>query len=294
MDTPPDGAMARAQAAGLRLDAHMASRGLGVSLWRGRIARSVGGVARSEVGISLHVSQTGISRAVSRQGGASFAVAPGAVTLVRHRRAGEWRVDAPAQALLCAATIDVPPAVLTTLRDDLADVWRRRLGDRVVATLPADGAIAGDVARLLADDLGDGLHALRVEAAAVGLVADSLGALLDAGSRSLPGPASHRAVRKAQERVLADLSAPVRLVTLARDIGISPSSLRQAFPRVTGASFSSWLAAARLDQARAMLLRGDRSVSEVGYAVGYAAPCNFATAFRRRFGEPPSACRTRR
>ena len=49
----------------------------------------------------------------------------------------------------------------------------------------------------------------------------------------------------------------------------------------------------RLDAARLALEREGLAVGQAAELAGYGNAANFATAFRRRFGCPPSAVRTR-
>jgi AraC-like DNA-binding protein len=62
------------------------------------------------------------------------------------------------------------------------------------------------------------------------------------------------------------------------------------FHRVHGVSASEYLRISRLAAAREALLHERLSVTEAAYAVGYASPANFSTAFRKQFGHPPSRC----
>ena len=44
----------------------------------------------------------------------------------------------------------------------------------------------------------------------------------------------------------------------------------------------------RLEMARIMVRERRLSVAAIAYRVGFASPANFATAYRRRFGRPPT------
>lgn len=73
---------------------------------------------------------------------------------------------------------------------------------------------------------------------------------------------------------------------LARDVAMSPSSLRQKFRAYYGYSLFEHLRQCRLTQAYHDLQRG-YSVQQAAHASGYRHATNFATAFKRAFGMAP-------
>ena len=75
---------------------------------------------------------------------------------------------------------------------------------------------------------------------------------------------------------------------LARDVAMSPSSLRQKFRAYYGYSLFEHLRQCRLTQAYHDLQRG-YSVQQAAHASGYRHATNFATAFKRAFGMAPHA-----
>lgn len=83
-----------------------------------------------------------------------------------------------------------------------------------------------------------------------------------------------------------------RLAELAQLAAMSPSSLRDKFRRCYDCSVFDYLRQCRLEQARRYLLDG-RSVQQAAHASGYDHATNFATAFRRQFGESPRTFMTR-
>jgi len=81
--------------------------------------------------------------------------------------------------------------------------------------------------------------------------------------------------------------------TLARELGMSVSTLQRLFKAAYGMSVMEFTRTERLNAARTLLLQGGLTVGEAGYRAGYTTASNFSTAFQRAFGYPPSAC-TRR
>lgn len=70
---------------------------------------------------------------------------------------------------------------------------------------------------------------------------------------------------------------------------VSGTYLRRLFRRETGLSPKQYLEEMRFSSAKSYLSAGFLSVSEVAEACGFSDAKNFSTAFRRRFGYPPSA-----
>ncbi|RUA22587.1 AraC family transcriptional regulator [Billgrantia gudaonensis] len=68
---------------------------------------------------------------------------------------------------------------------------------------------------------------------------------------------------------------------------MSPSTLRDKFRRACSIVFG-YLQECRLSKARQLPRRG-YSVQQTAHLCGYRHATNFATAFRRRFGYPPSS-----
>lgn len=83
------------------------------------------------------------------------------------------------------------------------------------------------------------------------------------------------------------------LAGVAAQAGMSPYHFIRRFAAVFGDTPHQFRIRVRLERARVLLALGEGSVTEVGLAVGFDSPAGFSTAFRRRFGEPPSAFRRR-
>jgi AraC family transcriptional regulator of adaptative response/methylated-DNA-[protein]-cysteine methyltransferase len=91
--------------------------------------------------------------------------------------------------------------------------------------------------------------------------------------------------------LLDDLEAdPARRWTASdlRDRGLSPERVRRWFKRHHGMTFLAYSRARRLGAALNRVREGD-AVARSAYGVGYDSLSGFQEAFRRYFGEPPSA-----
>ncbi len=74
---------------------------------------------------------------------------------------------------------------------------------------------------------------------------------------------------------------------IARQAGMSTSSLHQKFRDVTGLSPLQYLKKIRLHKARAAMVEQGLNAREAGYQVGYANPSQFSREFKRMFGAAP-------
>lgn len=85
--------------------------------------------------------------------------------------------------------------------------------------------------------------------------------------------------------LLTTLSQPPNLPALAQAAGLSETTLRQLFRQVFGTSPYQYYQQARLAEAARQL--ASRSVSEVGYGLGFTNLSHFARLFAQQHGLPP-------
>jgi YesN/AraC family two-component response regulator len=85
----------------------------------------------------------------------------------------------------------------------------------------------------------------------------------------------------------------VRIGNLAQRVNLTASRLEHLFRHDLGTCITRWLRARRLSEAEYLLRTTHKRASEICYGVGFNDPSNFAKAFRRRFGETPTAYRAR-
>ncbi|PIG95353.1 AraC family transcriptional regulator [Gloeocapsopsis sp. IPPAS B-1203] len=94
------------------------------------------------------------------------------------------------------------------------------------------------------------------------------------------------------KEILCDrLDNPPSLLELAREVGINHNKLKQGFRQVFGTTLFGYLHDCRMEKARCLLYQGRLTVASVANEVGYANAAKFASAFKRKFGITPSACR---
>ena len=85
----------------------------------------------------------------------------------------------------------------------------------------------------------------------------------------------------------------LQLDDVARRVATSRRQLQRAFAEAGETSFRAYLQRVRMEHAAELLRAGTTPVNEVASAVGYRQPAQFAKAFRRHHGSPPSSFRSR-
>ncbi len=78
---------------------------------------------------------------------------------------------------------------------------------------------------------------------------------------------------------------------VARRVATSRRQLQRAFAEAGETSFRAYLQRVRMERAAELLRGSPAPVNQVASAVGYRQPAQFAKAFRRHHGAPPSAFR---
>ncbi|MEX2194514.1 MAG: helix-turn-helix transcriptional regulator [Thermoleophilaceae bacterium] len=89
-----------------------------------------------------------------------------------------------------------------------------------------------------------------------------------------------------------EFARELELDDVARRVATSRRQLQRAFAESAGTSFRTCLGEIRMRRARELLAEGSLPVRDVARRVGYRQPAQFAKAFRRRFGAPPSRFRS--
>jgi AraC-like DNA-binding protein len=85
-----------------------------------------------------------------------------------------------------------------------------------------------------------------------------------------------------------DVTAPLRVVDLARVAGMSVSGFHDHFKAVTATTPLQFQKQLRLIAARQMMLAGHHSVTSTAFEVGYESPTQFSRDYTRAFGTSPS------
>ncbi|GAB3120249.1 AraC family transcriptional regulator [Novispirillum itersonii subsp. nipponicum] len=209
---------------------------------------------------------TGHFRAGTRSAGAGCRISPACLD----RLAGEYGIEAFRSLLgMLGAGVQVYP-------------------------LPASPRLVDLAGQMLDTPYSGPLQSIHLEGCALSILAEaaSLVASVQPLRPETPeGDLSLRElerVREIRQIVEDNIVSPPCLGELSRRIGINPTTMSNQFRQVFGQTIFEYVRNRRLELARTLLRSGDLPVSQVGYKVGFGNPGAFATAYRRRFGHPPS------
>ncbi|MGW5677605.1 helix-turn-helix transcriptional regulator [Streptomyces sp. NPDC003860] len=100
-------------------------------------------------------------------------------------------------------------------------------------------------------------------------------------------------LRKARDRMDRDYAKPLDVPALARGALMSPGHFSRSFRAAFGDTPYNYLMTRRIERAKALLRRGDLSVTEVCMEVGCTSLGSFSSRFTELVGESPSAYRAR-
>ena len=112
---------------------------------------------------------------------------------------------------------------------------------------------------------------------------------------SRPAPAQHLSdlawLRRVRDRIDREYAQPLDVEALARGAHMSAGHLSREFRLAYGESPYGYLMTRRIERAMALLQRGDLSVTDVCFEVGYGSLGTFSSRFTELVGMPPSAYR---
>ena len=100
-------------------------------------------------------------------------------------------------------------------------------------------------------------------------------------------------LRRARDRMDRDYAQPLDVAALARTAHMSAGYFSRRFRAAYGESPYGYLMTRRIERAKALLRRGDVSVTDACFQVGCTSLGSFSSSFTALVGEPPSAYRAR-
>ena len=121
--------------------------------------------------------------------------------------------------------------------------------------------------------------------------------LLGTYTRLKPAPETVRGglapwqLRRAQDRIRADLAQAIDLRAVSESCGLSVSHFARAFRQSTGIAPHSWLTGERIARAKVMMRRKDRTLADIALACGFADQSHFTRAFAKNQGTTPGRWR---
>ncbi|MEV4343821.1 helix-turn-helix transcriptional regulator [Actinoplanes sp. NPDC049596] len=102
-----------------------------------------------------------------------------------------------------------------------------------------------------------------------------------------------RRLLRARDVMDRDFALPLDVAGLARVALMSPGHFSRSFRAAYGQTPYSYLMTRRIERAKALLRRGDMSVTEVCFAVGCTSLGSFSSRFSELVGESPSGYKAR-
>lgn len=99
-------------------------------------------------------------------------------------------------------------------------------------------------------------------------------------------------LRRVRDRIDREFAQPLDVEALAAGVHMSAGHLSREFKRAYGEPPYAYLMTRRIERAMTMLRRGDMSVTDVCFAVGFSSLGTFSTRFTELVGVPPSTYRT--
>jgi len=108
--------------------------------------------------------------------------------------------------------------------------------------------------------------------------------------RSVPEPLGER-FAATREWALHRLDSPLTLEALARHAAVSPRTFSRRFTEDTGYTPMQWVMRARVDVARELLERSERSVEQIAAETGLGTGTNLRLHFQRILGTTPTEYR---
>jgi transcriptional regulator GlxA family with amidase domain len=102
-----------------------------------------------------------------------------------------------------------------------------------------------------------------------------------------------RRLRRARDRMDREYAQPLDVPAFARTALMSPGHFSRRFREAYSETPYSYLMTRRIERAKALLRRGDLSVTDVCFAVGCSSLGSFSARFTELVGETPSMYRAR-
>ena len=102
-----------------------------------------------------------------------------------------------------------------------------------------------------------------------------------------------RRLRRARDQMDREYYKPLDVPALARTALMSTAHFSRRFREAYSETPYSYLMTRRVERAKALLRRGDMTVTDVCFAVGWGSLGSFSARFTELVGESPSAYRSR-
>ena len=198
-------------------------------------------------------------------------------------------IEATAERPYLSLRLDLDPALVSSVMVEAGHLASRNQGDvRAMDVSPLDVDLLDAVVRLvrLLDSPGEArvLQPLITREIVYRLLKGEQGNRLL--HLALLGGHTDR-IADAVERLRREFNQPLRIDSLARELGMSVSGFHHHFKAVTAMSPLQFQKQLRLQEARRILLGENLDAASAGHRVGYDDASQFSREYKRLFGKPP-------
>jgi AraC-like DNA-binding protein len=140
---------------------------------------------------------------------------------------------------------------------------------------------------------GEPVEELEVEEEVISIVGAVVGGARGAESEPAPTARARDLSERARELLATAFREPLSLTELAGRLETSPFHLCRSFRRATGTTLHAHRSQLRLRAALERLDEARADLTGLALDLGYSSHSHFTSAFRRVFGVPPSAARSK-
>ncbi|MGM5631458.1 AraC family transcriptional regulator [Apibacter raozihei] len=91
-----------------------------------------------------------------------------------------------------------------------------------------------------------------------------------------------------REIIINNLNKNISLIELAHRVGTNEFMLKKGFKELFGTTVFNFWNDTKMEQAKSMIIHQDVNIKEISDLIGYKNQRHFTTAFKRKFGIPPS------
>ncbi|WP_319020642.1 helix-turn-helix transcriptional regulator [Brevibacterium aurantiacum] len=99
-------------------------------------------------------------------------------------------------------------------------------------------------------------------------------------------------LRRVRDRIDREFDQPLNVQELAAGVHMSSGHLSRGFKAAYGESPYSYLMTRRIERSMALIRRGDLSITDICFAVGFSSLGTFSTRFSELVGVSPSRYRS--
>ncbi|OJY87204.1 MAG: hypothetical protein BGP13_14650 [Sphingobacteriales bacterium 40-81] len=132
---------------------------------------------------------------------------------------------------------------------------------------------------------------LFIKAKVIELLMLQLEQFENAGERAaieLPDNIHVEKMYRARDIITSNIGNSCSILDLAQQIGTNDCYLKKHFKQVFGTTVYGYLQKERMEKSRALLLEGEKKISEIARLAGYKHASHFTTAFKKYFGYLPN------